>query len=839
MRTASYAALSLAVLVGGAREVSAQWTIAPPSELPTPQTPNQAEALATNEDGSLIVGFTLTDTIQIGGLPRATYWKPGEAGSHLLPFRSRDSLTFDLALAASGTRIAGMEEDGGFTAGVYWDLSEPGSPGHLLPRSDFFGNAAGIRGTLVVGQILDGGAFRYEAALWNVSDSTQIPVYPLKDFGGFFNQALDVEGTRAVGYVAVPDPTSGLETLRAALWDISNPSATTASILDFGALGSSAQSLSGNTIVGVVEGRAAVWDVTDLANPVLSLLPDLGPGLGASAQTVRGTLVMGYVGLPNGDPLLNPLGIAAYWDLSEWDSTRTVHPLHTLDPLPGSPSCQACGVTGSRIVGFSARALQGSDLNPLSDVDELRATYWDRATDSKPQELPAGTSPVPAGAVAVSGPYVAGVATVAVDGYSFPIDQPVGWNTSQPGSPMQLLATLGNPQQGFEVFDAGGNLAVGWIGVPNSFEQAACFWDLSKPGGPITLLKGAGGAQFSSSANAISGNRIVGWSMDPNYVVHAALWDAANPQSLPILLDGAQSPMYSQANSVSGTIAVGYYQDASFQFHVGYWDLSQTSFPFHEFPQGSMIAVPEFVSGTYIVGVAYDLVTFGAHAAWWNVAEPGSPLHILPDLGGPLNVCTGVSGTLAVGAILDPATDTGESAFCDLSETGTPLRLLPGLVLSSPAIDGLHIVETVNDGGIGQAALIDLGLFTMSSFGQPLGNTKQLGSVLPVKFNFSYRRTPVTSQAQLNGILESLGFPDASPSIEVFAMQGSSEVGLDLGADPGVGDVGDLFRADGTGGWSFNLSLDPAFFVSKERCEARVGLGAVTILPGNRNFSTK
>src|SRR5262249_6202768 len=145
-------------------------------------------------------------------------------------------------------------------------------------------------------------------------------------------------------------------------------------------------------------------------------------------------------------------------------------------------------------------------------------------------------------------------------------------------------------------------------------------------------------------------------------------------------------------NAVSVTLVSG----ASAGLAV-YWNAAEPGTPVHVLPGlGGSFTVTQAtaVSGTLIVGTAHNPFSSETVAVCWNTAEPGPPVHVLTALGGFSTTPNGVSGTLVVGA------SAGRAVFWNTAEPGTPVHVLPdlsggGVLPRALGVSGTRIVGLV------------------------------------------------------------------------------------------------------------------------------------------------
>ena len=137
--------------------------------------------------------------------------------------------------------------------------------------------------------------------------------------------------------------------------------------------------------------------------------------------------------------------------------------------------------------------------------------------------------------------------------------------------------------------------------------------------------------------------------------------------------------------------------------------------------------------------------------------------------------------------------------------------------------------------------------FETDAFMAPMGNAKQLGATLPVKFQtLRYLGTEVTDAAHLEQILaDDFGWTPGDgcwPQLGVIDVTTGERVPLDSGSTSSLGATGPCFTG-GAGSWRVNLDLDTAAFTSGHEyqvvAEMYACYGFDALEPGNDTFFVK
>jgi hypothetical protein len=131
-----------------------------------------------------------------------------------------------------------------------------------------------------------------------------------------------------------------------------------------------------------------------------------------------------------------------------------------------------------------------------------------------------------------------------------------------------------------------------------------------------------------------------------------------------------------------------------------------------------------------------------------------------------------------------------------------------------------------------------------SAFKSPMGNTREIGSTLPVKFQLYCEGIPVTSQKMLEGILVEHWLDPAGPQIQVFDVTDPSDpIGPlpvpDNAGGRGRNSVPNCFRFGGDGKCIYNLKLDKSVFQKGGMYLVQVTVGEILIQPENKFFDIK
>jgi len=131
--------------------------------------------------------------------------------------------------------------------------------------------------------------------------------------------------------------------------------------------------------------------------------------------------------------------------------------------------------------------------------------------------------------------------------------------------------------------------------------------------------------------------------------------------------------------------------------------------------------------------------------------------------------------------------------------------------------------------------------FSTQGFLPPVGNTRRLGSTLPLKLNLFFDGQRITSQQQLDAALTEVGFPAGCARVAVFAQNDPTDLaaggGFENAGPPGSSKG--CFRFSDEGSLIFNLELGSKNFVRGMTYEAGVRLDSELLSPENRLFQVR